>query len=749
MNHDDTELLFRLAAIDSPRPLPDDLRAQLFDVLTGPETALAGAGDRWRETPAGFADRVVAAVTGRRFRLGGLEPTRAMTRAVAVAAAVLLIAGGVALGAVGDDRAPGGEDDVRGIAAPPTTTTTTTAPPADPTTTVAPPAAILGEPAVQVALAPFDSCDALLAEYKQRGLEFAGPYGIEGGTGMATAARPVTADAAAGEGTTAGGRTGSSSAPGFSGTNVQEDGVDEPDIVKTDGSRIFHITRDHSDGRTLLRGLRVTPDGLRLAGVLAFDQARARDMFLTGGRLLVIGDTYRSDAVWATVWVVDAADPAAMRILWSQEVEGGYVSARMIDGVARLVVHTGTKGPRPAAEPRDSSEEEKRRATEENRRAIARSTLDDWVPQTRVVDYRGSRPVVRQGRACQCDQTLHSTDEFSGFGQVTVLTIDPANPSIRETAAVQGGAGIVYASRQSLYVATAEWRRDASDRTLDQTTSLHRFALPRGDAARYVASGEVRGYPLNQFSMSEHDGHFRIATTEFRDRDRSESFVSVFRQDGDRLVQVGQVGGLGHGERIFAVRFLGTTGYVVTFRQVDPLYVVDVADPTRPRVVGELKIAGYSAYLHPMADGYLMGVGQDATEEGRTQGTQVSVFDVRDPSRPTRVQQRSLAGAHSVAEFDHHAFLFWPQTGTTVIPVVQYDEERRQAFSGAVVFRAAPDRLDEQGRLTHDRRPGTEDQRMVMIERTIVIGAGMYTLSNEGVLVNDVESLTEVQWLPY
>ena len=131
---------------------------------------------------------------------------------------------------------------------------------------------------------------------------------------------------------------------------------------------------------------------------------------------------------------------------------------------------------------------------------------------------------------------------------------------------------------------------------------------------------------------------------------------------------IGSVGGLGKTEQIRAVRFLGDTGYVVTFRQTDPLYVIDLTDPANPVLDGELKIPGYSAYLHPVGDGLLLGVGQDATDSGQTLGTQLSLFDVSDPTNPQQIDTLAIGGSSEV-EWDHKAFLYWPEDGTIVLPV--------------------------------------------------------------------------------
>ena len=178
------------------------------------------------------------------------------------------------------------------------------------------------------------------------------------------------------------------------------------------------------------------------------------------------------------------------------------------------------------------------------------------------------------------------------------------------------------------------------------------------------------GHLLNQFSMSELNGDLRVATTtnSWDGSAPSSSAVRVLRPEGNELVQIGLVDGLGLTEQIYAVRFLGTQAYVVTFRQTDPLYVIDLTDPAAPVLSGELKIPGYSAYLHPVGEGLLLGVGQGADLDGRVQGTQLSLFDVSDPANPCSLSTLPIGG-FSEAEWDHQAFLYWPEDGTIVLPV--------------------------------------------------------------------------------
>ena len=192
---------------------------------------------------------------------------------------------------------------------------------------------------------------------------------------------------------------------------------------------------------------------------------------------------------------------------------------------------------------------------------------------------------------------------------------------------------------------------------------------------QYRGSGEVSGYLLSQWSLSEYRGVLRVVSTEspawWGAGGETESFLTTLRQQDGGLVQAGRIGGLGKGERVYSVRFAGDVGYVVTFKQIDPLFTLDLANPEKPRVLGELKIPGYSAYLHPVGEDLLLGIGQDVNEEGRPQGTQLSLFDVSDLRKPTRLHSQPLGPGWSEAESDHHAFLFWPKTGLVVIPFEQ------------------------------------------------------------------------------
>ena len=215
---------------------------------------------------------------------------------------------------------------------------------------------------------------------------------------------------------------------------------------------------------------------------------------------------------------------------------------------------------------------------------------------------------------------------FSGLDLLTVLTIDLDKGLFNvDRDAIMAGAQTVYASKTGLYVASQRYVAAVeAGRIVPQSsrTDIHRFDISKPDVTTFASSGSVTGFVLNQYSMSEFDGALRVASTEepvWFDGQRSgdsESYVTVLGEHGSRLDRLGRADGLGRGERIYAVRFAGDKGYVVTFRQVDPLYTLDLSSKTNPRVVGELKILGYSAYLHPISENLLLGVGQDADRGG-------------------------------------------------------------------------------------------------------------------------------------
>lgn len=521
-------------------------------------------------------------------------------------------------------------------------------------------------------LLSFDDCPALLDQLRRQALDHVTAWGLDGGPwmyayaegGMATA--DTAAPAARSDASTSSAAGEGASGPSYSGTNTQEVGVDEGDVVETDGAHVF------------VAG----PDGVRIVDVARADVVQTLDvpdgnhqLLLDGTRLLVVTQPF-SGAQDTVVSLYDVTDVDAPVLVRRTHLEGSVTATRAVDGMARVVLTSRLADRLPFVRP-DQFGLDEERALAANREVVQSSPIEDWLPRRFDEGADGEFGPIAAALDCT---TVAAPAEDAGLGISWIASVDMRGAAGGDAAAVNGAAGVVsngetvYASDDHLYIATQPWDRGVVDAMAPEPsgpppTVIHEFALTADGGASYVASGEVPGRLVNQFAMSELDGDLRVAVTldDWTGTTPSVSSVHVLRPDGTDLVEIGSVGGLGLTEQIHAVRFIGTQAYVVTFRQTDPLYVIDLADPTAPRLAGELKIPGYSAYLHPVGDGLLLGVGQSADADGRTQGTQLSLFDVSDPTSPQQLSTLMVGGS-SDAEWDHHAFLFWPEDGTIVIP---------------------------------------------------------------------------------
>ncbi len=565
-------------------------------------------------------------------------------------------------------------------------------------------------------LVRFDDCDALLDHLRQEHAVRVGPWGFggDGWIGLEAATDDMADEEMAAVESTAASEGVVQPAPvegvDFSGTNVQEQGVDEADIVKTDGRRVITL----SSGRLVVADV-ATRQVLGTADIAA---GWSPELFLHGDSLLVVVQTHseHSGGAESILQRVDLSG-GQPEIIDTLRVQGSYLSARSVDGVARVIMRHDPHNNFPFVYPQSEAGEQT--AENANRTAILNSTLDDWLPHFAA----GNRDAADGLLLTECAK-VHAPSVFSGFGVTTVMSvpIDGAFDPSASTAVVAPG-DTVYASVESLYVSTTRWL-DSSEFDDEQawerawqerSTSIHRFDIASGPNAVYEASGELPGVIHNQFSLSEHDGHLRVVTTEGdRWSTDSESFVRVLRQDGDRLVEVGSVGDIGRGEQVQSVRFVGDIGYVVTFRQIDPFYTVDLSDPADPEVIGELKIPGFSSYLHPIGDGLVLGVGADADLDGRITGSKVSLFDVSDLAAPLEIAVWSAPDGWNDVGWDHRAFLWWAPERLAVVPVTVWPD-----WSGAVVLQVSGGSILEAGRITHadeDAEPGTTDCRIITPE---------------------------------
>jgi uncharacterized secreted protein with C-terminal beta-propeller domain len=601
-------------------------------------------------------------------------------------------------------------------------------------------------------LIPFKACEELLRYFQDEALERVGPYGLEG-MGMGWGPMPVMAFESfafedSGEVMRAG--------PGidFSETNVQEAGIDEPDFIKTNGQIIavlqdntLHVIDPESGSSDPLSSLRL--DGLGWGS----------EMFLEGERVWVMArtDMYSLSPLTArmipegswephtTIVEIDITDPTQPIQVASMVIEGSYVSARVVNDIARIVV-SSPPSDLPFVTPQGPSAEEVALAA--NKQAIVGTTIENWVPS---YVYESKEGNVTQGQLVDCKQVSHPS-KFSGFTSLSVLDVELTSDMKPPAAtSVLTDGETVYASPENLYISTTDYpeivpfpEENSQNIEKEYLTSIHQFTMKLGEKTEYKASIEVKGHLLNQFAMSEHAGNLRVATTTgapWGFDESNESVVTVIEISDEGLTEVGQVGGMGKGERIFAVRFVGNLGYVVTFRQTDPFYTLDLTDPKTPKVRGELKITGYSGYLHPIEENLILGIGQEATEEGATTGTKAALYDVEDLDNPKVITTWSPGSGRSSAEWDHHAFLWWPPEGIAVLPIRDWRNDKAEA----VLLKIENGDLEEFGRITHSERgspPDAKPEFMIPIERSLIVGGEIWTYSRGQLQANLMADLS-------
>lgn len=644
-----------------------------------------------------------------------------------------------------------------------------------------------GDATARPRLVPFDSPDQLMTYFRDqaRAMHGGGFFermfgGMSGGAGIDMAAGAAEDSASNGD----------QSATPYSATNVQEAGVDEADIVKTDGEFIY-LARGSS-----LRIVQAVPaTELAQVGQLDLDSAFINELYLKGDTVLLLASSFEyaegggmAYEIWPPYYVnqsfvvyqVDVSNPAAPSIVKRMEIDGTLVSSRLTRDRLILVM---TIAPELPPDPTPL--------------ALATVSLDDVLPRARGME--GDTAVV------SWDRCLHPSTP-DGYYMTAVVTLDADDvETIVGSTAIMASASTIYATADSLYVTDAAWSMDGESR---EKTAIHKFSFNPETGADYVASGEVPGRLLNQFSLSDAAGFLRVATHispafwfgwdmplgvgmdvgmgmsdgggmgsagaavwsdepapsegAGQDRDPSEPVNAVYvlgvtEADGEReLSIVGRIEDIAPGEQIYSARFIGDHGFLVTFQQVDPLFVLDFSDPQNPALVGELKVPGYSDYLHPLGDHHLIGVGRSVTQSDFggviRDALQLSLFDVSDWSNPTLVQQLEVGGpgSYSDVSYTHKAFAFLEESGLLALPAWlnnndSYHDFEYDGFSGVVCFHVDPATgFTELGRVESVTPAQDFYFGGVWGTRAVLIGDSVYAVNSLGVRAAPVSDFTQV-----
>jgi len=557
----------------------------------------------------------------------------------------------------------------------------------------------------------------------------------------------------------------------FSQTNVQVAGVDEADLVKTDGRYLYQV-----NGPTV-KIIRALPaDSMTVQATLSFSQEAFTplELYVDDRFLVVIGSNlsqdvpvpllpekqadmrimppyYRLDQV--TAYVYDRTDMDDIRRIRTLTLDGSYVSSRKIGSQLYLVTTKFLDGYRIMGDAEGPGFADS--ATGNRRQVLSWQDVRYFPGQVRANVLLVGGADLTKG-----DQSL-AVSAFLGAGEN------------------------IYATSKNLYVAVTNPAPYVS--TVDPTlfprwpqteTALYRFALADGKAS-YSQKGQVPGTLLNQFSMDEGEGYFRLATTvgESWWSGEAASQNNLYILDS-QLATVGKIENIAPGEKIYAARFLGDRAYMVTFRNVDPLFVIDLSDPRQPRILGALKIPGYSDYLHPYDQNHLIGFGKETVElsqpgwDGGTsdtisfyQGMKVALFDVSDVSRPRVLHQVVIGDRGTDSELlrNHKALLFNGEKNLLAFPVTLMEVADRSTapdgfpaygqftYQGAYVYNLdLAGGFQLRGRISHLSQEDLLQSGSYWsgsprhLDRILYIGDTLYTLSQGLVKANDLASLREL-----
>jgi uncharacterized secreted protein with C-terminal beta-propeller domain len=596
----------------------------------------------------------------------------------------------------------------------------------------------------------------------------------------------------------------------YSGTNVQVQGVDEADVVKTDGRFLYVLT----GGKVAIVRAH-PPEQARVVSELACE-GRPLEAFVNGDRLVVFAAGPQEGRT--AIRVYDVGDRSAPVLKRDLGVRGSYVTSRMIDDYVYVILSLPLEagpGEEKIALPEWSVDGQVRVVSPTRihyfafpdhsyryTTILALNVRDDAAAPTEKTFLTGVSQHLyasRQHVYLTGPRTPDLTPLLRGFlDRLAELVPEELRKEVKRIRDAEVGGGRKLLEVGALledYLATldpqaaadlagriealrAEWHRELA-RQGDRTV-IHKLGVAGADI-EYLGQGEVPGRLLNQFSMDEYGGHFRIATTTegFLFPERPATRNNIFVLD-ENLQVVGKLTGLALSERIYAARFVGERAYLVTFRRVDPLFVIDLHDPRQPRVLGELKIPGYSDYLHPYDDNHLIGIGREVTEapgpeqQGpftvpppvRDLGIKIALFDVSDPAAPREMAKYVLENplSYSPALQDHRAVLFSREKNLLVIPVSLHPPFHIMAvpgkvapegrWEGAYVFDISlAEGIRLKGRIAHYGEsawgPANVPARdsSYPVRRTLYIEDTLYTVSESLVKMHRLSDLREAGYV--
>jgi inhibitor of cysteine peptidase len=554
----------------------------------------------------------------------------------------------------------------------------------------------------------------------------------------------------------------------YSKTNIQVEGVDEADIVKSDGEYLYIVS-----GNNLTIVKAYPPEEAAVVSKITLEGGIS-GIFINGNKLAIFETDYSFYTLYdgvavreststseekngttteyvapeedktityeppaTSVKVYDVSDKANPLLTRDYSIDGNYFSSRMVGDYVYVVV-----------------------------------TMYTYFTETDIalprIQEENDTEVIQATDIYYCDLS----DSSYTFTTIAAININNDSQEPTHETIVLGATCGIYVSQSNIYVTFPNYSYQESE---TMKTAIQRIKIDE-QAITIEATGEVPGYVLNQFSMDEHNGYFRVATTvhnwnlrTFAAEETTRNNVYVLDMN---LNIVGKLEDLAPGEQIYSARFMGNRCYVVTFRNIDPLFVIDLANPAAPKVLGELKVTGYSGYLHPYDENHIIGIGKETEYDEKEdfawyQGLKISLFDVSDVSNPIEIDKFEIGdrGTDSPILYDHKSLLFDKEKNLLVIPVAvaEIDESDYRdgvpdwaygnyVWQGAYVLDISLDGIDLRGTITHmddntiagGKYSYYYDYANYIVQRTFYMDDVLYTISSMKVKMNNLQTLAEI-----
>ncbi len=502
----------------------------------------------------------------------------------------------------------------------------------------------------------------------------------------------------------------------YSTTNVQVENVDEADIVKTDGKYIYYV----SNGKIYI----VKANDLTIASKIEIKSENERfypiEIYINQNKLIVLGNSYNYEKEttsnkigdifedvarvntnnMAKAIVYDISNKEDIKQTRIVALDGNYTQSRMIGDNIYFI---SNKIPN-----------------------YYKNIEDD-----NILPIYKDTAIDENTKKIECNDIVYfeGTESYN-YMLVAGFNINNNNPVNTET--FFGAGSTVYASENNLYIAQSYW----SD---DHKNTIYKFNL-KDSQIKLKCKGEVKGYLNNQFSIDEYEGNLRIATTSGYDENSNNQLYIL----DENLNQIGKIDNLAKGEKIYSVRFIGKVGYIVTFKQIDPLFVIDLSNPTNPIVKGQLKIPGYSSYLHPYDETHIIGIGYNTKSNGyggiTNDNMKMSMFDVSDLQNPKEMFNVNIGDKYTYSQItSNHKALFYNKDKQIIGFPVTYSNKNNKYINSLVLFKIDLEKgFEKYGEIKQDINYKTD------IDRAIYIGDKLYTLSNLQITQYDFNTINKI-----